>query len=85
MTSFSGRNAAWLTLVWPGFGQLAQGRWAAGVAFAVWAAFNAVALAAPSLLGASPKLIGADLVLATVWAFIDAYRFKRPMAGRHAA
>ncbi len=76
MINSSDRNAAWLSLVWPGFGQFAQGRWAAGGAFAVWAAFSAIALVAPSFLGMPPELFGAELVVATVWAMIDAYRFN---------
>jgi hypothetical protein len=76
MISSSDRNAAWLSLVWPGFGQLAQGRWAAGAAFAVWAAFSAIALVAPSSLGVPAKTFGAELVVATGWAMVDAYRFR---------
>jgi hypothetical protein len=80
MISSPDRNAAWLSLLWPGLGQFAQGRWAAGSAFAVWAALSAIALAAPGSLGMPPRLLGADLVVATVFAVVEAYRFKRSTA-----
>ena len=80
----SDRAAAWLSRVWPGFGQLAQGRWVAGAAFAVWTALSSIALASATSVGVPPKLVGAELAIVSVWALVDAYHFKRPTTQRRA-
>lgn len=70
-------NAALLSLLWPGAGQLAQGRLVIGAMFVTWSGLGAIGLAVAPSVGISPFVVVGELVLVTLWAIIDAYRCQK--------
>lgn len=74
MQKSSNVSAALFSLLWPGIGQLAQGRLVVGAIFVVWSSLGAIGLALAPSIGVSPFVIAGELVVVTLWAIVDAYR-----------
>ncbi len=66
-------NGALFSLLWPGLGQLLQGRLLPGAVFAVWTGVSAIGFlhAASSQQFAPP--IAIELMLVAAWSIVDAY------------
>lgn len=62
----------------PGLGQLAQGRTLKGLLFVTWTALSLLGVFRAAQSGGFPGFIGAELLVVSIWATIDAYRFTRP-------
>lgn len=67
-------NAALFSVLWPGLGQLAQGRLLKGALFVCWTAIGAaVAAISDQSLGVRLVIAG-EVAIVAVWAIVDAYR-----------
>ena len=79
-----GRNlgAALLSLVWPGLGQLAQGRLVKGFLFLGWTSIGAAVFAFGSLSLGYQFVVAAEVLVVGVWAIVDAYRLPFAMDDR---
>jgi TM2 domain-containing membrane protein YozV len=65
---------ALFSLLWPGLGQLAQGRVLAGTLFASWALVSAIGFMYASAVGRLAIPIAAEFTVVAVWSIMDAYR-----------
>lgn len=67
-------SAALFSVLWPGLGQLAQGRILKGALFVCWTAIGAaVAAISDQSLGVRLVIAG-EVAIVAVWAIVDAYR-----------
>ncbi len=73
---------ALLSLLIPGFGQLAQERNGIGIVQLAWAAVAAIAFFAAEPLGIPRPLAALDLIIVTTWSVADALLYAERTAGR---
>lgn len=72
MTRTTDRNAALLSLLWPGLGQFFQRRILAGALFATWTLASAIAtFTAPTT--EARRFMLAEMAVVALWAIGDAY------------
>jgi hypothetical protein len=71
-------SGALFSALWPGLGQLAQGRLLVGVGFLVWTTLGVIGAAWLLTQDRSPVPVVTEVSLVALWSIIDAYR--RPIA-----
>lgn len=76
---------ALFSLLWPGLGQLAQGRFLLGTFFASWTGVSAVGLLYALGTGRLAFPIAVEVTLVAVWSIIDAYRHSAARSTRAAS
>ncbi len=76
---------ALFSLLWPGLGQLAQGRFLLGTLFASWTGVSAVGFLYASGAGRLAIPIAVEFTLVAVWSVIDAYRHPAATSTRAAS
>jgi hypothetical protein len=67
-------------IIWPGTGQLQQGRYARGTVFAIWAGLTVVGWFAADRLGVPRALVAAEALLLLTWSTWDALVWRSPAA-----
>ena len=77
MQSEGNISAALLSLLWPGLGQLAQGRLVMGVIFLSWSVIGAGMFAFGSQTRGFQIALAFEMLVVAVWAIVDAYRLPR--------
>ncbi|MBP6772901.1 MAG: hypothetical protein KA154_07845 [Gemmatimonadaceae bacterium] len=76
---------ALFSLLWPGLGQLAQGRFRLGTLFASWTGVSAIGFLYAIGTGRLAIPIAVEFTLVAVWSIVDAYRHSAARSVRAAS